>query len=460
MVDVDMASPSLSLIRTVHSNLQKRIEDASLAQLKKPSSSIFLPLSRSNLSYLSLKNDENDEEKQFRVAAAINYGYDSGDADDDIITRKHCHLRAATAGAACHDPPAAIILHCNLLSGLDASAIDFIDQISSVCKEHDCKLAFAALESSNRVLLEKTNIFNQPHVMLFRRGLNEALSALEDEVLSTAFKVNGRLFGESSSSQSLESLTTLDGFERCLHIIQDRLSIPLDMQALRGLSGYCTMYSFKCGDKIRVARNVQSPLVKGKGASSSRNAKGLFFLNSGYILCEYQSHKDGKAAAAAAGAAGASAGKRARRVGADRKGFKPSLELTEFDKLELHHSASYVLQNATQHGPGWVFGRMKDHKSTLASTDGSKTAVLGKFKREDYSWDEHNDVLLEGRHYTAETDATLYFLPMEAIEEARETKPASVIALYELLAALLKEQLLRSKVQLSRLNDVMCFHDD
>ena len=74
-------------------------------------------------------------------------------------------------------------------------------------------------------------------------------------------------------------------------------------------------------------------------------------------------------------------------------------------------------------------------------------------------WIERSDLLLEGRHYFAESEeVAVFFLPMEAIDKAASTASASaVIALYEMVAALLKEQLLRKMVQVSNLKAIMDF---
>ena len=49
---------------------------------------------------------------------------------------------------------------------------------------------------------------------------------------------------------------------------------------------------------------------------------------------------------------------------------------------------------------------------------------------------------------------------MESIELLKTTNPIIIISLFELIASLLKEQLLRKKLQLSKINDVMNFHKE
>jgi len=74
-------------------------------------------------------------------------------------------------------------------------------------------------------------------------------------------------------------------------------------------------------------------------------------------------------------------------------------------------------------------------------------------------WTENTDLLLEGRHYIAESEeVAVFFLPMQAIDSATRDCGLAVIALYELVAALLKEQLLRKTLQVTKLKEIMDFH--
>lgn len=60
-----------------------------------------------------------------------------------------------------NNPPHAVIMHCNSLLGLDASALDILDQISLMCRRSGCELVFAALGDTESELLRRAHLLSE-----------------------------------------------------------------------------------------------------------------------------------------------------------------------------------------------------------------------------------------------------------------------------------------------------------
>ena len=397
-----------------------------------------------------------------------------------------------------HQKTKAIIISCNLLLGLDASAIDVIDQIILNCKQNNCKVVFCGLGTGRLRLLKKSNIFeNHKNYLFYAKGINEAVTMMEDYILESAdatsicdeinetdleFKLQNQLI----TTEQYDEIC----FSNCLLEIQKKLSITIDLSALSKLSEYCIAATFNKGDRINLhlsnllsncGNNSNSPknsfihtvssrmsLSNNKKLNSDRNlsksVKGLYFLYKGFVVCH------------------------TNRKCNEKRGSGETLQSTinEYEQLQLTHNPDW--DATTQHGPGnkhinnlyinintyigWVFGRVREY----GKITGDSPVPVGREKRIDNSqalmdhWIENTDLLLEGfiiaylipiwvgQHYIAETDVKVFFLSMESIEFLKKSNPHIIIALFELIASLLKEQLLRKKLQLSKLGDVMNFH--
>jgi len=306
--------------------------------------------------------------------------------------------------------PVSIVLSCGLLLGLDASAIDTIEQIVLICKQNNCSLVFVALDESQLNLLQKANIFDycspsplaktQSITVSHTSDLNEALLQCEEQILANVIVndaavvdmksfpwENNRIitspdesekttYGQFISEEAVQNPAQLQqiDFYHCLILIQNKLSVKIDVNQLMKLAKDCVPLKFRRGETIHVhlsdmllvrAKSTgalmdgqNSPFDRKSKKSLSKNVRGLFFLHRGYVSCE--------------------SAKKAPITAADLHYQNSPLPLDDmaeqFHRLELSHTSSQcslemnLSRNngkdnnrlCSQHGPGWVFGRLRE----------------------------------------------------------------------------------------------------
>ena len=374
--------------------------------------------------------------------------YDDCDELDanDIIT--HCYQRRDSIyrlvpGALVHadieennrsslkNQPIAIIINCSHLLGLDASAMDVLEQIAIHCKQQNCSLIFASIKANHFRVLKRTKLFDSPFPMTknnynnnikssssacprvgYTIAMNDALQIVEDQLLEHA----------SLPAEEQDDLADLlddpmpfvdeekdkngvhTDFYRCLQIIQNKLSVTIDIDDLMKLSSDCIPLHFKRGEAIQVhlgdlvnlesvgrspaslpqvvsqqdltdphtpesdSPSVEKRRYSGKQYSKkslAKNVRGLFFLYKGYVTCE--------------GSKGA--GEEMEPHAMVPKGRKftfqsffqaSSVSIDEqIRRLELSEATKHengtggqggreLREGASQHGPGWVFGRLRE----------------------------------------------------------------------------------------------------
>jgi hypothetical protein len=338
------------------------------------------------------------------------------------------------------EEPAAIVLHCNLLLGLDASAIDVIEQIALLCRQRCCALIFASLRRSHLKLLQKAQLLS-PGKGEDERGrvavegvvcapsLNDALLWMEEQLLLDMSEAKEKNSSPSPSSTKYCGEDNNSSRERdflnCLLLLQERLSVTLDLTNLCKLAPACILITFKRGetiqvhlsDLIRICAHQQSsgggggPCTRGPLSATSsdgstdspidsgsplphphphslplplpgrthskqslrRNVHGLFFLYKGYITSEskksFNGSLDGEEEEDEEDEIGLGVGGGGGVGGGKGGGPKEALSLAaEYRKIELTHArsgglgsrGSHPFRGASQHGPGWVFGRLRE----------------------------------------------------------------------------------------------------
>eukprot|EP01036_Dinobryon_divergens_P031283 gene31283-40653_t len=445
--------------------------------------------------------------------------------------------------------PTAVVVNCQHLLGLDASAIDVLEQVAGHCRQNGCSLIFAAVKKAHYRILKRTKLFDSTFPMTagngsrdrdrdrgvvpyhpavgFTAGLNEALQMVEDNLLAQQGWGDGDGDGDGSLflSPSPSAEGSYQDFYQCLQIIQNKLSVTIDVQDIMKLAAECIPFHFKQGQPIQVhladlvrskqlaramadtaaaATITASPLSRadlgrhqgtgagtgtgvGAGAPSyskrslGKNVRGLFFLYKGYVTCRDRAslaalHDDDDASSSPPkksipGLPFQRLSSLSRRRSLDSQIRRLELSRSNGSSNGTGNGVPHRDQTRgpSQHGPGWVFGRLREgveHESKhLKSTGPSQDRAASDLQTH---WAEKSDLLLEARHYFAESeDVAVFFLPMDAIDSAAKDssttgggRASAVIALYELVAALLKEQLLRKMLHVSNLEAIMEFQPE
>ena len=361
--------------------------------------------------------------------------------------------------------PAAVVVNCQHLLGLDASAIDVLEQVAGRCRQGGCSLIFASVRRAHYRILKRTALFDSNLPMTaaglrrdrdrgrgrgrptvgFTTGLDEALQIVEDRLLEEVDQdQRGRgqdghppppdhlplppgAEGCSSSSSSC-----IQDFHRCLQIIQQKLSVTIDVEDIMQLAADCIPFHFKRGQpiQVRVADLVgrkpaapapapsplscadltdspassggNSPSIQSRhlGAGAGRagaepgagqtyskkalckNVRGLFFLYKGYVTCrDRPSHdddddeeEDDRAADPRGGRVGRPFEKTSLLFSSSSSWWSFLARRGSIDaqirRLELSRSSggggtgtgdrTRGSSSSSQHGPGWVFGRLRE----------------------------------------------------------------------------------------------------
>ena len=245
--------------------------------------------------------------------------------------------------------PTAIIVNCNHLLGLDASAIDVLEQVAVHCKQNGCSLIFASVKKSHYRILKRTKLFDSPFPMKdnekvyphptvgYTTGLNDALKLVEDKLLidadlqSLVVDINNARQSQFLSSNMEDAFKD---FRHCLLTIENKLSVTIDIQDIMKLAADCIPFYFKRGEPIQVhlsdlvkkklgrtatvdkhtpipsttlsytdsadspsLSDGNSPFMQSRYNSAhkyskkslGKNVRGFFFLYKGYVTCSEKS---------------------------------------------------------------------------------------------------------------------------------------------------------------------------
>lgn len=399
--------------------------------------------------------------------AEIQYGSSSSESDSDFDSDCDSAVTSPTTPPTHQTRPLAIILHCNMLLGLDASAIDMLDQVSILCRQHNCLLIFAAVGANERRALEAGHILDpiigtssdrhlptDTHISCFT-SLYTALAAAEDHLLATVSQDDlhsGAGASAGSSSPVSSRIPTLSlparagGFRYCIDMLGLRYD-HVDVQSLRLFTDKCLTLTFKAGERIVVPS--RPPLTPRHHHRSHHHQhhhhhhqRGLFFLESGYILCEEKKYwknfhgrssgdvldRDSNISAAADdhsafhidvqhesinNSSASSSNKHVAKSNLFSWDMLAPVRTTvedELARIRLSHVDHNVgLGDVTQHGPGWVFGQLSaaEHLHVQPSTPTSTSANIrtpGGDGTKASAAHHDIDLLLEGHYYVAETD--------------------------------------------------------
>ena len=330
--------------------------------------------------------------------------------------------------------PTAIIVNCNHLLGLDASAIDVLEQVAVHCKQNGCSLIFASVKKSHYRILKRTKLFDSPFPMKdnekvyphptvgYTTGLNDALKLVEDKLLIDA-DLQSLVVDNNNARQSQflssHSEDTLKDFRQCLLNIQNKLSVTIDIQDIMKLAADCIPFHFKRGEPIQVhlsdlvkkklgrtttvdklatiptttlsytdltdspsSSDGNSPPMQSRYHSAhkyskkslGKNVRGLFFLYKGYVTCSEKSflHPLDDSIMIASTSPDEKVQKSLPGFNFKRPSFLVSLSRTvsldaQIRRLELSRSNSEDGKASgdkrvgiSQHGPGWVFGKLRE----------------------------------------------------------------------------------------------------
>ena len=317
--------------------------------------------------------------------------------------------------------PKHIILDLSIVTGIDTSAVDILDEIVSLCKTSKCKLTLAGIPRSIRPQLitggVKPSLTNK-HVS-FSPDLEAALGKAEDELLRTEGDTNMPTILDptedmSKIRQQWRVGSADQGLHHALREIDSQHNLSL-AKHLASLVDHTTPIEIKAGDGLN-------------GSATDHNLPtGLYFVESGLLRCEHDS-----SASLTRGRSGSLFAAPHLSNSTDSIGQVQARSATvgRCANLIKKNPGALMAQNhvfrLARIGPGWVIGSM--------------TGFMGKD--------------IPGT-YVALTPCRVHHLNFETIEELELDQPMLILHLYKLLSHLAARRQEMTIGQLATLRSIM-----
>jgi hypothetical protein len=169
-----------------------------------------------------------------------------------------------------HPTPKYVILDLSIMTGIDASAIDVLADISSLCKENRCKIIFTGIPQMIGASLERGGVrpsASNRHLSI-ELEIEAALGKAEDELLKYVGHKEERTIAAGNRLRHIRRVSMIDhGLRHALRAIDKQHDLQMAMH-LEELEIFTT--------PVELGVDV---------AFCSR--PGLYFVESGLIKCEY-----------------------------------------------------------------------------------------------------------------------------------------------------------------------------